>query len=58
MTSRFNVAQQETQIAASEYRQSALQSLTDAKSRSQLVPQEGKAAERKVEAGFNCESSD
>ncbi len=52
LTSRFNVAQQETQIAASEYRQSALQSLTDAKSRSQLVPQEGKAAERKVEADY------
>lgn len=52
LTSRFNVAQQETQIAASEYRQSALQSLTDAKSRSQLVPQEGKAAERKVEAEY------
>lgn len=52
LTSRFNVAQQETQIAASEYRQSALQSLTDAKSRTQLVPQEGKAAERKVEADY------
>lgn len=52
LTSRFNVAQQETQVAASEYRQSALQSLTDAKSRSQLVPQEGKAAERKVEADY------
>ncbi len=52
LTSRFNVAQQETQIAASEYRQSSLQSLTDAKSRTQLVPQEGKAAERKVEADY------
>lgn len=52
LTSRYNVAQQETQVAASEYRQSALQSLTDAKSRSQLVPQEGKAAERKVEADY------
>ena len=52
LTSRYNVAQQETQIAASEYRQSALQSLTDAKSRTQLVPQEGKAAERKVEADY------
>ena len=52
LTSRFNVAQQETQIAASEYRQSALQSLTDAKSRTQLLPQEGKAAERKVEADY------
>lgn len=52
LSSRFNVAQQETQVAATEYRQSALQSLTDAKSRSQLVPQEGKAAERKVEADY------
>lgn len=52
LTSRFNVAQQETQVAASEYRQSALQSLTDPKSRSQLVPQEGKAAERRVEADY------
>ena len=52
LTSKLNVARQETQIAASEYRQSALQSLTDAKSRAQLVPQEGKAAERRVEASY------
>lgn len=52
LSSRLNVAQQETQIAASEYRQSALQSLTDARSRTQLVPQEGKAAQRKVEADY------
>lgn len=52
LTSRLNVAEQETQIASSEYRQSTLQSLSDAKSRAQLVPQEGKAAQRKVEADY------
>ena len=52
LTSRLNVAQQEIQIAASEYRQSALQSLTDAKSRTQLTGQEAKAAERKVEVEY------
>lgn len=52
LVSRLNVADQETQIAASEYRQSAIQSLSDAKSRAQLVPQESKAAQRKVEADY------
>lgn len=52
LTSRLNVAEQETQIAGSEYRQSSLQSLTDAKSRTQLVPQEGKAAQKRVEAEY------
>lgn len=52
LTSRLNVAQQEIQIASSEYRQSALQSLTDAKSRTQLSVQEGKAAERQVEVAY------
>lgn len=52
LTSRLNVAQQEIQIASSEYRQSALQSLTDAKSRTQLSGQEGKAAERQVEVAY------
>ncbi len=52
LTSRMNVAEQETQIASSEYRQSTLQSLSDSKSRAQLAPQEGKAAQRKVEADY------
>jgi len=52
LTSRLNVAQQEIQVASSEYRQSALQSLTDAKSRTQLSGQEGKAAERQVEVAY------
>ena len=52
LTSRLQVAQQEIQIATQEYRQSALQALTDAKSRGLLVPQEGRAAEKKVEADY------
>lgn len=52
LTSRLQVAQQETQIATQEYRQSALQALTDSKSRGLLVPQEGRAAEKKVEADY------
>ena len=52
LTSRLQVAQQETQIATQEYRQSALQALTDSKSRGLLAPQEGKAAEKKVEADY------
>lgn len=52
LTSRLNVAEQETQIAASEYRQSTLQSLSDTKSRAQLIPQESKTAQRKVEADY------
>jgi biotin carboxyl carrier protein len=52
LNSRFQIAQQETQVASTEYRQSALQSLNDPKSRSQLVPQEGRASERKLEADY------
>lgn len=52
LSSRLQVAQQETQIATTEYRQSALQSLTDPKSRGQLLPQAGKAAERRLEADY------
>lgn len=52
LLSRLYVAEQETQIAAQEYRQSSLQGLTDSKSRSLLVPQEGKAAEKKMEADY------
>jgi hypothetical protein len=50
--SKLQIAQQEIQVATQEYRQSALQSLTDSKSRGQLAAQEGKAAERKIEAEY------
>lgn len=53
LLSKAQVAQQEIQVATQEYRQSALQSLTDAKSRGQLASQEGKAAERKIEADYS-----
>lgn len=52
LLSRLHVAEQETQIAAQEYRQSSLQGLTDSKSRGMLVPQEGKAAEKRIEADY------
>ena len=52
LLSKLQVAQQEMQIASAEYRQSALQSLTDAKSRGLLTPQEGKALERQLEAEY------
>jgi hypothetical protein len=49
---RLQVARQETQIANQEYRQSALQGLTDAKSREMMVPQQGRALEKAVEADY------
>jgi hypothetical protein len=52
LNSRLQVAQQEMQIASTEYRQSSLQSLTDSKSRGLLVPQEGKATEKRLEADY------
>jgi hypothetical protein len=52
LLSRLHVAEQEIQIATQEYRQSALQGLTDSKSRGMLVPQEEKATEKKVEAEY------
>lgn len=52
LTSKMQVAQQEMQIASAEYRQSALQSLTDAKSRGLLTPQEGRTIERQLEAEY------
>ncbi len=52
LQSRLKVAEQEIQIANQEYRQSALQALTDAKSRGMLAPQEGKAVEKSVEADY------
>jgi hypothetical protein len=52
LLSKAQVAEQEIKIAQQEYRQGTLQSLTDAKSRGQLAAQEGKAAERKIEADY------
>ncbi|MDO9023113.1 efflux RND transporter periplasmic adaptor subunit [Zwartia sp.] len=52
LTSKMQVAQQEMQIALAEYRQSTLQSLTDAKSRGLLTPQEGRTIERQLEADY------
>ena len=52
LNSRLQVAQQEMQIASTEYRQSSLQSLSDSKSRGLLVPQEGKATEKRLEAEY------
>ncbi len=52
LTSKLQVAQQEMQVASAEYRQSALQSLTDPKSRGMLAAQEGKATERQLEADY------
>ena len=52
LKSRLQIAQQETQVASTEYRQSTLQSLNDPKSRTQLAPQEGKASEKKLETEY------
>lgn len=52
LLSRLQVAEQETQIASQEYRQSSLQGLTDSKSRGLLIPQQGKATEKKIEADY------
>ena len=52
LKSRLQIAQQETQVASTEYRQSTLQSLNDPKSRTQLAPQEGKASEKKLESEY------
>lgn len=52
LMSRLQVAQEETQVAAQEYRQGSLQALSDAKSRGMLASQEGKAAEKKIEADY------
>lgn len=52
LQARLQIAQQETQIAAAELRQSTLQSLSDQKSRRMIAPQEGKAIERRFEAEY------
>jgi hypothetical protein len=52
---RLNVAKQEVAVASSQYRQSALQSLLDAKSKSDLTPQNEKLAEKQVEAKYLAE---
>lgn len=52
LTAKLQVAQQEIQIATAELRQSTLQSLSDQKSKRMIAPQEGRAAERRLEAGY------
>jgi hypothetical protein len=52
LKSRLQIAQQETQVASTEYRQSTLQSLSDSKSRTQLATQEGKASGKKLETEY------
>ena len=52
LKSRLQIAQQETQVASSEYRQGTLKSLSDPKSRTQLASQEGRAAEKKIETEY------
>jgi hypothetical protein len=52
LSSRLQVANQEIQVATAELRQSTLQSFSDQKSRRLIAPQEGKAAERRLEAAY------
>lgn len=52
LKSRLQIAQQETQVASTEYRQGTLKSLSDPKSRTQLASQEGKATEKKLETEY------
>lgn len=52
LKSRLQIAQQETQVASTEYRQSTLQSLSDSKSRTQLATQEGKTSGKKLETEY------
>lgn len=52
LIAKLQIAQQEMQVALAEYRQGSLQSLTDPKSRTALVGQEGKATERQLEAEY------
>ena len=52
LKSRLQIAQQETQVASTEYRQSTLQSLSDSKSRTQLASQEGKTSGKKLETEY------
>lgn len=52
LSSKLQIAQQEIQIATVELRQSTLQSFSDQKSRRLIAPQEGKAAERRLEAAY------
>jgi hypothetical protein len=52
LKSRLQIAQQETQVASTEYRQGTLRSLSDPKSRALLASQEGRAAEKKIETEY------
>jgi hypothetical protein len=55
LLSKLQLAQQGTQIATAEYRQGALQALSDARSRGLLTTQEGRAIERQLEADYLSE---
>lgn len=52
LLSRLQIAQQELNVASTEHKQTAIQSLTDLKSRSLLISQEGKVSEKKLEADY------
>jgi multidrug resistance efflux pump len=52
LKSRLQIAQQETQVASTEYRQSTLQSLSDSKSRTQLATLEGKTSGKRLETEY------
>lgn len=52
LISRLQISQQETQVASQEYRQSTIQSVNNAKTRTQLAFQEGKMSEKKLETEY------
>lgn len=52
LENKLRIAQQELGIASAEFRSSSIQSLSDAKSRSQLSPQEGRIAEKRLEVEY------
>lgn len=52
LENKLRIAQQELGVAGAEFRSSSIQSLSDSKSRSQLGPQEGKIAEKRLEVEY------
>lgn len=52
LENKLRIAQQELGVASAEFRSSSIQSLSDSKSRSQLGPQEGKIAEKRLEVEY------
>lgn len=52
LENKLRIAQQELGVASAEFRSSSIQSLSDAKSRSQLSPQEGRIAEKRLEVEY------